>query len=354
MPIELKFDGEPHVPEASEFSDVGKATIDSLGLLDPESVPAFDKILDLLQMSTGMPVCLFSVFDGDRVFYKSKIGVATTSSAINLAFSPSGALEDPEDRIRFVEDLSKYPEVEVDKSLLGDTPIIFYAGLGVRAPNGLPVGNICVLDSVKRQCTGEIQRALSTARDLLEDSLKVRTNSVIDHLTGAYNRRHFDDMVRREWARAYRHTVPLTVIMIDIDHFKLFNDDYGHQAGDEALHAVGNALMGIVQRAGDIVARYGGEEFVMLLPQTSIEAAEVIAERSLEAVRALGLEHRNSEPGIVTISIGAATAGTKTTLSCGAAALIKIADQQLYVSKQNGRNQVTLALWSGESQALAD
>lgn len=159
-----------------------------------------------------------------------------------------------------------------------------------------------------------------------------------DPLTGLANRRHFDQTLASEWDRAAREKHPLAVIMVDIDHFKAYNDSRGHAAGDECLKAVATALRGHCTRPGDLVCRWGGEEFAVILPGTDASGAGHVARALVEVVRALGLEHGKSEASpCVTISAGAASA-----MPCddgSAAALVEKADAALYAAKQAGRNQ---------------
>ncbi|MDT8377081.1 MAG: diguanylate cyclase, partial [Mariprofundaceae bacterium] len=160
-----------------------------------------------------------------------------------------------------------------------------------------------------------------------------------DGLTGIANRRMFDQILEREWSRAQRHRQPLSLIMIDIDYFKQYNDHYGHQQGDNCLQQVARVLNGISQRAVDLVARYGGEEFVMLLPETDIEQATRLAEKCRNKIIEQRLPHPSSQAGdVVTISLGvsALTPSAETPPS----ALINAADRLLYTAKKNGRNRV--------------
>jgi diguanylate cyclase (GGDEF)-like protein len=164
--------------------------------------------------------------------------------------------------------------------------------------------------------------------------------STQDGLTGVANRRHFDESFALEWRRAARSHAPLSLLMIDIDFFKAFNDACGHQAGDDCLRRVAQELRHSLQRAGDVVARYGGEEFVVLLPDTDEEHARLLAEALRAKVEALGIAHPAAAGGeVVTISAGvAATTPERETSS--AEALLRAADDALYAAKHAGRNRV--------------
>jgi len=163
--------------------------------------------------------------------------------------------------------------------------------------------------------------------------------SSLDGLTGIPNRRHFDETLAREWHRAMRAGGPLSLIMLDIDFFKLYNDHYGHQGGDDCLKRVAAILAGVTRRDTDIVARYGGEEFAVILPDTDQAGAEQIAEALRASVQGGKIIHAASKVSeYVSISVGVGTAipARNTTPEL----LIKTADQALYKAKEEGRNRV--------------
>jgi len=159
-----------------------------------------------------------------------------------------------------------------------------------------------------------------------------------DALTGLPNRRAFDERMDDEWRRGRRAGTPLSVLFIDVDYFKAYNDTYGHALGDDALATVAHSIATAVRRPGDVPARYGGEEFVVLLPDTPLEGAQHIAEAIRQRVEACAIPHRASALGTVTVSIGCATASPP---GLGSAyGLLGAADQQLYKAKAAGRDCV--------------
>jgi diguanylate cyclase (GGDEF)-like protein len=188
-----------------------------------------------------------------------------------------------------------------------------------------------------------------TARSMhvsLMESLSLHFNfqslASLDGLTQIPNRRHFDMALTNEWNRAARSGAPLSVILVDVDKFKVYNDTYGHQAGDVCLQRVARTLSENLRRAGDLVARYGGEEFVLLLHQTPRDEGVVLAERLRSAVEHLGIEHSGADGGVVTISVGGATCIPGPQLE--ERVLVRSADDALYQAKHAGRNWV---VWGG-------
>jgi diguanylate cyclase (GGDEF)-like protein len=164
--------------------------------------------------------------------------------------------------------------------------------------------------------------------------------STMDGLTGITNRRRFDEMLDHEWKRASRDAAPLSVILGDIDHFKKYNDHYGHLAGDDCLKRVAGALRDAMQRPGDSLARYGGEEFVAILSGTDSSGARSVAETMRFAVQKLAIDHAASPTAPhATVSLGAATVIPEE--GAAPATLVAAADEALYESKKNGRNRVS-------------
>jgi diguanylate cyclase (GGDEF)-like protein len=188
--------------------------------------------------------------------------------------------------------------------------------------------------------------------------------STVDALTGIANRRAFDEALDEEWRRMMRHRTALSLLLIDVDYFKRFNDSYGHVAGDGCLQAVAQAIGKRARRAGELAARYGGEEFAVLLPQTSRDDAVRLAELMCKTVREQAVPHQASEVSpFVTISVGVACIANPpkaaATLSRdavsvpspGATILIEAADQALYRAKTGGRNRVAIAGEAAETVA---
>jgi diguanylate cyclase (GGDEF)-like protein len=179
-------------------------------------------------------------------------------------------------------------------------------------------------------------------RALEEANAKLERLSFLDGLTNIPNRRRFDEYLQLEWRRALRSGESLSVILVDIDFFKNFNDTYGHEAGDDILKKVAGALAATLNRPADLAARYGGEEFVIVLPGTDTAGAAALGERLRAAVTGLGVPHaRSSVAGHVTISVGVAT--TVPQRDVGADSVVEAADRALYRAKREGRDRVAIA-----------
>lgn len=178
-------------------------------------------------------------------------------------------------------------------------------------------------------------------KDLNKLNLRLEKLSSLDGLTEIPNRRLFDETYANEWKRARRNGTPLSIIMMDIDYFKRFNDTYGHAAGDTCLQQVARAISSAAKRSMEFVARYGGEEFVAVLPGTDIKGGRVVAENMRNFVEKLKIPHLKSEVSdYVTISVGLASLELPLDQDEKSQTLINAADNMLYKAKEKGRNRV--------------
>lgn len=200
---------------------------------------------------------------------------------------------------------------------------------------------------VTRRDDGSVDGVVAISRDITEQKeleTRLEVLATEDSLTGLANRRRFDEQLEAEWSRAYRDRSSLALLMIDVDHFKAYNDEYGHPAGDACLRAVARVIAAETQRSSDLAARYGGEEFAVLLPNTDAAGCAQLGERIHRAIRAAGLVHAtNPVSGYVTASLGGAACRPSLERTSGAGALVEAADQALYAAKQAGRDRLAMS-----------
>jgi diguanylate cyclase (GGDEF)-like protein len=188
----------------------------------------------------------------------------------------------------------------------------------------------------------ERERVRKTNEELAAANAELEEEALLDELTRSPNRRRFDQELPRAWRQMTREGRPLGLLICDIDHFKLYNDTYGHPSGDECLIKVAQMVEKGARRPHDFAARYGGEEFAVILPGDTIQGAGHVAQDICQSVRSLSIPHSRSDAAdCVTISIGAAAIFP--TLERGPEVLFKKADECLYQAKQQGRNQVVAA-----------
>jgi diguanylate cyclase (GGDEF)-like protein len=196
-----------------------------------------------------------------------------------------------------------------------------------------------------------VQLVRERTAQLEEANRRLEALSYQDALTGVANRRALDEALDIEWRRAIRSKRPLSFLLLDIDHFKDFNDTYGHPAGDRTLARVAAALGSVVRRAGDRIARYGGEEFAALLPETDRPGAEAIAERMRAAVEALAIPNTAAGAGHLTVSVGHTT--VLATDNGTQESVVAAADRALYEAKREGRNLARAAEVTAEAASAS-
>ncbi|MBN1350972.1 sensor domain-containing diguanylate cyclase [candidate division KSB1 bacterium] len=208
--------------------------------------------------------------------------------------------------------------------------------------NGFTKSELTLLQKIARQIAKVIDKTL-----LFQQTKEL---SITDELTKVYNRRYFNQRFEREVMRALRYRRPLTIAMLDIDHFKLYNDAHGHLMGDEVIKKVAHTLDSIIRKA-DILARYGGEEFVLILPEITKQRGMQAAEKFRKIIEDMHFEKEETQPGgKLTVSLGIATLPDDTT---DANTLLELADKALYAAKKNGRNQVSHSTASEKSPGMS-
>jgi diguanylate cyclase (GGDEF)-like protein len=338
----------------------------SYAVLDTEAEQAYDDVVRLASFICNTPIALISLIDEDRQWFKAKVGLNDMETPRGQAFC-SHAINHP-DAIMEVRDALLDTRFSGNPLVTGEAGVRFYAGAPLITASGAALGTVCVIDRVPRQLTDaqtEALKALSrqvvqllalrranaelallsrahasrqreleaVQLELQQLNIELSRQTQTDALTGLNNRRAFDSVLGYEVERTVRAQSTLALLMVDVDHFKAYNDQFGHVAGDEALKAIAVAIKSQA-RAYDHVARYGGEEFAVVLPDAGPMEMQAVAERIRMAVNALTSLHRP-----VTVSVGAALCdGTRSAQN-----LVDRADQALYQAKQDGRNRVHIA-----------
>lgn len=331
------------------------------GLLDTPPEESFDRLTRLAAKLTGAPVTFVTLLDADRDFYKSAFGLGeplhterllTGRSFCHHALVSGDAL--------VLEDVTQLP-VFCDVPTVHSLGVRAYAGIPLKTEDGQVLGSFCAVDFKPKQWTQQdievlmelahsalreirlrkaLQEAEALNQQLLQQLQKVDALNralgelaTTDPLTGLRNRRAFDHSLALELAIVGRRQTPLSLLVLDIDHFKRINDQFGHETGDKVLSAIAQ-LLGGCARVIDIVARVGGEEFAVILPNTDAHGALEVAERMRVAVAQADLLGQPT-----TISIGCATLQA----SEDAHGLYARADAALYAAKNSGRNRAVAA-----------
>jgi diguanylate cyclase (GGDEF)-like protein/PAS domain S-box-containing protein len=271
--------------------------------------------------------------DGKRVYVSPSVRDLTGYEPDELITGSHGGLIHPDDRVgwkaSFLQSLNTGKTQATYRMTRKDGSYVWVEATRRRLPDGGFISS-----------TRDVSARKEAEDRLAEANRQLEVLARRDGLTGLANRRQFDETLETEFRRAIRENTPLSLIMIDVDRFKAFNDKYGHPGGDRCLRRIALALMDVANRPADLGARYGGEEFALLLPNTSKAGALAIAERARCAVRSLAIEHRETPEKIVTISLGVAwlVRGQRRN---EAEDLVKTADVALYASKAGGRDMVS-------------
>ena len=293
--------------------------------------------------------------DGERLYLSPGFSALTGWSAAEGLTLPWESFVHPDDRLAVHQTRAKV--------LLDGRPVTF--ALRYARTDGLhrwAEARVQVVAGTEDQKTQFVASLRDIhERKLAEDEIaalnaRLALQAATDGLTALANRRRFDEALEMEWRRAAREGRSLSLLMIDVDRFKLYNDRYGHQKGDDCLRMVASVLSRFGRRAGDVVARYGGEEFAVMLPGAEAPAAAAIAEDVRCAIQEAALEHLDNQPGqVVTASIGAATlAPVPDNEAIHEKDLIAAADAALYEAKHQGRNRVVASAGAGTEQVVRD
>jgi diguanylate cyclase (GGDEF)-like protein len=327
LPVRSKVDGSVNITVSRRVNakDGSFAGI----VVTSVSMDFFRKLFESVQFKSGGFISL--VADNGMLLASSPNSFGDGAGEIAaLAAAPAGALEylsprDSLDRVGASNHLSHYPMTVM---VAQNSSAVLSEWYGQLRVHGAIVLSILMVIGVLGYRVDQANRA-------------TRVQALRDELTGLANRRCFNKTIEREFHRAARNGRPLSLIMVDIDLFKTFNDQYGHPAGDVCLRAISAAMQGVLRRPGDMAARYGGEEFAILLPETDTAGAIQIVGEMQAAVRTLAIRHEAGPLGVVTLSAGVAC-WSPGRLTASPARLVEAADAALYEAKALGRNTFTV------------
>jgi diguanylate cyclase (GGDEF)-like protein len=316
--------------------DARVAALRRLDVLDTAVEEPFEKIVTLVRTVLAVPIATVTLVDRDRQWFKAQRGLDRQETPRAVSFC-THTIQQREPLI--IEDARLDPRFAASPLVLGPPHVRSYAGVPLRTPDGYNVGALCAMDTCLRRFSPADVAILSNFANIVCDELELRMIAQVDHLTGALTRRGFIEHAEREIARSRRYDRPSTLVMLDVDRFKLVNDAHGHAIGDQVLCQIAH-LAEVLLRPSDVFGRLGGEEFVMLLPETNGKDALIVAERLRHAIAEHAIHLPGGETLGVTASFGVAEL-TRATASVGA--WLERADEMLYSAKSAGRNRTKLA-----------
>lgn len=326
--------------------------IERMGVLYTPAEECFDRITRLAARLFATPIAMLSVVGEQRIWFKSRFG--TEVSEVARADGFSAVVLDHHGPLVVPDALADARFARC--GLVVNAPFVrFYAGIAIRSPDGAKIGSLGVVDTEPRHIAdaelvylrdlaaiteNEFHRRdlTSSQQSMIMELGEARRRSMIDPLTSVWNRAGLDSILQRELAQVSARGMPISVAMVDIDHFKSVNDQYGHGAGDVVLAEVAHRLR-VTARPNDSVTRFGGEEFVVVLPGCDEQSAKVVGERLRARIASTPVRIGHAVQLDVTASVGIATAEPNSQPNL----LLTRADVALYDAKRGGRNRVVAA-----------
>ncbi|HEX9954982.1 MAG TPA: sensor domain-containing diguanylate cyclase [Allosphingosinicella sp.] len=305
------------------------AALKRYDVLDSPREGTFDKITALVRDILDVPICVVSLVDRDRQWFKSIQGLDASETPRDIAFC-SHTIQKREPML--VPDATADTRFAANPLVTGDPGIRSYAGVPLPTPDGYNLGSLCVIDTRPRSFSEAQVQMLSQFAGLVVNELELRTIARRDFLTGAATRRAFVDAAEKEVDRLKRYGRVSSLLLLDIDHFKRINDQFGHPSGDEVLKAVAESCRAAL-RPSDMLGRLGGEEFGILLPEIDGGAARAVAERLRMLISRLRFDWARDLR--VTASLGAAPLRR----AQSADAWMRVTDEALYKAKRDGRDR---------------
>ena len=343
-------EAHPHPQEQERIK-----TLHSLGLLDTPMDGRFEKITRMVCQVMNVPIAIFNLVDQDRQHYKSSVGINNVVNATRKNAFCTHALHE--------KDMLLIPNTAKDERF-HDNPFVngellnmgFYAGCPIAAPNGLPIGTLCAIDTKPREMSKDQLESLRDLADMIETEIKMislsrsqqtlveelddaRRLAMLDPMTRLWNRAGMNALMEKELMEALRNKSPVTLAITDIDHFKKVNDTYGHLVGDAVITEVAKRLS-MALRAEDVVGRIGGEEFLIILAGAKADTLFETVDRIRKKISDTPIEHEGKEYP-VTMSFGVTSAVPER--AGDTLRLIKAADDALYEAKHAGRNRVAIS-----------
>ncbi|MBB3642267.1 MULTISPECIES: sensor domain-containing diguanylate cyclase [Variovorax] len=313
--------------------------LESYQVLDTANEQAYDDLTSLAAAICRTPIALISLVDSGRQWFKSRVGLPVAETPRELAFCSHAILQP--DHVLEVPDTLLDTRFSENALVTGDPHIRFYAGAPLVSLEGMPLGTICVIDreprtlmDVERKALQSLARQVVAQLELRRTVAGLERQSMTDALTSLPNRRGLDSQLKSAWDDCIARQKALAVMMIDLDHFKVINDSFGHAAGDEVLAQAARVIRDHVDVAG-VASRSGGEEFCVVLPGCDATRASENAEVIRRALETAAWPRR-----AITASFGVASCVPNA--SGMANVLMAQADRALYVSKHQGRNRVTV------------